>query len=160
MGYEHMVDKPSFWSKDGDKGVNCNAVFSHCPSQKHKALANSTVTLDSDRKDYHPGAGTVGCTRNAAIAAFSIEEGEIASSMIPVTIACVHLDVLAECGTYLGFAVGGFVRFVELENWVYVVRDLPSVTVVEDCNAPAKSTTRCTSLTHRLDKLLEQFSQA
>jgi len=160
MGYEHVVYAPSFWSSQGARGVNGNAVFSRRPLQKHAAPANSTVTLDLDRTGSYPGFGTVGCTRNAAVAVISIGGEGTSLPITPVTVASIHLDVLAECGTYFGLAEGEFVRLLELENLNNAVKELPNVIIAGDCNAPAKSTTRCTSLNSRLGELLEQLSQS
>merc|ERR1712046_123766 len=123
-GYEHVVYTPSFCPFDAISCVCGNAVFSRRPLQDHKAPANSTVTLDLDRKGYYPGVGAVGASRNAAVAVIGI--GKEGSQLEPssLTIASVHLDVLAECGTYFGLAEGEFVRLLELENLDYAMREL------------------------------------
>ena len=160
LGYEHVVYTPSFRPSNNVGCVVGNAVFSRRPLQDHEAPANSTVTLDLDRKGCYPGVGTVVCTRNAAVAVIGIgREGSLLEPAA-VTIASVHLDVLAECGSYFGFAEGEFVRLLELENLNYAVRGLPNVIIVGDFNAPAKSTTRCTPLHSRLGEVLEQLSQS
>jgi len=160
LGYEHVVYTPSFTPRNAIKCVIGNAVFSRRPLQDHRRPANSTVTLDLDRKGYYPGVGAVGCSRNAAVAVIGI--GKEGSLLEPasVTIASVHLDVLAECGTYFGLAEGEFVRLLEFENLNYALRELPNVIVAGDFNAPAKSTTRCTPLHNRLGKVLEQLRQS
>ena len=111
-----MVYAPSLCARANPGSLVGNAVFSRRPLQDHKIPANSTVTLDLDRKGYYPGAGAVGCTRSAAVAVIGI--GEEGSSIEPtsVTIASVHLDVLAECGTHFGLVEGEFVRLLEVEN--------------------------------------------
>ena len=162
LGYEHVVYTPSFCPSDCD--IPCvvgNAVFSRRSLRDHKAPANSTVTLDLDRKGYYPGVvGAVGCSRSAAIAVIGI--GKAGSLLEPasVTIASVHLDVLAECGTYFGLAEGEFIRLLELEDVNYAARELPNLIVVGDFNSPAKSTTRCTPLHNRLGNVLEALSQS
>jgi len=161
LGYKHVVYTPSFSPSNSDVGyVVGNAVFSRRPLQDHKAPANSTVTLDIDRKGYYPGFGAVGCTRNAAVAVIGIGEEGSPFEPASVTIASVHLDVLAECGTYFGLAEGEFVRLLEFESLDHALRELPNVIVVGDFNAPAKSTSRCTPLHIRLSKVLEQLSQS
>merc|ERR1712151_797693 len=110
----HVVFAPSF----GSESCRCmagNAVFSRRPLQAYHAPANSTVTLDLDRKGYYPGAGAVGCSRNAAVGVIGIGEEGGALEPTHLTIASAHLDVLAECGTYFGLAEGEFVRLLEVE---------------------------------------------
>lgn len=160
LGYEHVVYAPSFCPRDVSDCVIGNAVFSRRPLQDHKAPANSTVTLDLERKGYYPGAGAVGCTRNAAVAVIGIggEGGPLKPASI--TIASAHLDVLAEFGTYFGLAEGEFVRLLEFETLHHAVRELPNVIVAGDFNAPAKSTTKCTPLHRHMGRILEQLGQS
>jgi len=160
LGYEHTVYAPSFNTRKESDCVFGNAIFSRRPLQDHKAPANSTVTMDLDRKGYYPGVGAVGCTRSAAVAAIRIghEGGTLEPALI--TIVSAHLDVLAEFGTYFGLAEGEFVRLLEFENLHHAVRELPNAIVAGDFNAPAKSTTICTPLHRQMGRILEQLGQS
>ena len=130
--------------------------------QQYMKLAPSQYTLASKFLSF---SGCTWCAPSlrrdgAAIAAIGI--GKAGSLLEPasVTIASVHLDVLAECGTYFGLAEGEFIRLLELENLNYAARELPNLIVLGDFNSPAKSTTRCTPLHNRLGNVLERLSQS
>lgn len=150
LGYHHVVFSPSFQIKK-EMDIFGNAVFSRRSLMDgHWATANAAVTLDLNRSGVYEGRH-VSCSRSAAVALLGFGD-------MCVTIASLHLDVLAEMGAYFAIAEGELVRLLEFEALHHAVRDMPNVVMLGDFNATSRLSSSSGTTNCNLARALDQES--